>query len=109
MCICTRVYTDTAATKIVGYGASSSVAGNRKRTLEHFDEVQCQLQNGPHTESQPAELPVQIPARLDRESVLQACDASLKRLQVDYIVRHPDRIELLLPPISACTSCLLWV
>ena len=27
---------------------------------EHFDEVQCQLQNGPHTESQPAELPARL-------------------------------------------------
>lgn len=86
-----------AATKVVGYGASSPVAGNRKRTLEHFDDVQCQLQNGGahEWEPQPAEMWEKIPARLDRESVLMACDASLKRLQVDYIdlyqVHWPDR------------------
>lgn len=83
------------ATKVLGYSASSAIAGNRKRTLENFEIVKSQLQNGGKAVSQPASRPDPIPARLDRASVLQACDASLKRLQLDYIdlyqVHWPDR------------------
>lgn len=83
------------ATKVVGYGESSYIAGNRERTLKAFDTMQCQLKNGgSNMESQP-DLPDPLPARLDKESVLKACDASLKRLQIDcidlYQVHWPDR------------------
>ena len=71
------------ATKVSGYNPNSDTAGNRSITLGKGGSL---LPNG---------LPEPIPARLDKESVLMACDASLKRLQTDYIdlyqVHWPDR------------------
>ena len=61
------------ATKVSGYNPRSDTAGNRRVTLDRGGAL---LPNG---------LPEPIPARLDRESVLMACEASLKRLQTDYI------------------------
>ena len=83
------------ATKVVGYGESSYIAGNRKRTLEDWDTVKLQLGNGGTNPTQPPDMPEPIPARLDKASVLLACEASLKRLQTDYIdiyqIHWPDR------------------
>jgi aryl-alcohol dehydrogenase-like predicted oxidoreductase len=61
------------ASKVVGYMPGSDSVGNRVVPRD----------------------PTPMPARLDRESVLAACEASLRRLGVDYIdlfqVHWPDR------------------
>jgi len=71
------------ATKVMGFSPGSDTIGNRKLTLGNGGSVG---ENG---------LPEKGPSRLTRESVLEACDASLKRLQVDYIdlyqIHWPDR------------------
>lgn len=72
------------ATKVSGFNPSSETGGNRKLTLGTggaIDPATC--------------LPTKAPCRLDYDSVIEACDASLKRLQIDtidlYQVHWPDR------------------
>ena len=71
------------ATKVMGFSPGSETAGNRKLTL------------GTGGARQESGLPSLEPGRLDRESVLEACEASLKRLQLEtidlYQVHSPDR------------------
>ena len=70
------------ATKVMGYSASSDSAGNRKVTLG----TARLCENGK---------PAGASARLDRDSILEACEASLTRLQTDvidlYQLHWPDR------------------
>ena len=71
------------ATKVAGFSPSSETAGNRKLTLGTGGE---RGENG---------APKPIPARLDKASIIEACNASLKRLQTNYIdlyqIHWPDR------------------
>ena len=74
------------ATKVSGYQAKSETAGNR---------------------TVPAGAP--CAARLDKQSIFQACDASLRRLRTDYIdlyqVHWPDRYL----PIGAFTGSTEYI
>uniref|UniRef100_A0A7S0HQ62 NADP-dependent oxidoreductase domain-containing protein n=1 Tax=Hanusia phi TaxID=3032 RepID=A0A7S0HQ62_9CRYP len=71
------------ATKVAGFSPSSETAGNRKVTLGTGGGIG---ENGK---------PTPAPARLDAASIIEACDASLKRLQTNYIdlyqIHWPDR------------------
>jgi aryl-alcohol dehydrogenase-like predicted oxidoreductase len=71
------------ATKVAGFSPSSETAGNRKLTLGTGGEL---TEKG---------LPKPAPARLDKASIIDACNASLKRLQTTYIdlyqIHWPDR------------------
>eukprot|EP00928_Gymnodinium_smaydae_P055366 TRINITY_DN38927_c0_g1_i1.p1 TRINITY_DN38927_c0_g1~~TRINITY_DN38927_c0_g1_i1.p1 ORF type:complete len:455 (-),score=60.39 TRINITY_DN38927_c0_g1_i1:38-1213(-) len=72
------------ATKVSGFNPCSETAGNRKITLERGGKI-----------DEATGLPEKAPCRLDRASILEACEASLKRLQVDcidlYQIHWPDR------------------
>eukprot|EP00189_Rhodosorus_marinus_P003428 CAMPEP_0113963946 /NCGR_PEP_ID=MMETSP0011_2-20120614/6824_1 /TAXON_ID=101924 /ORGANISM="Rhodosorus marinus" /LENGTH=351 /DNA_ID=CAMNT_0000976109 /DNA_START=150 /DNA_END=1205 /DNA_ORIENTATION=+ /assembly_acc=CAM_ASM_000156 len=67
------------ATKVSGFSPQSETAANRE------------MRSTPPTKEEG------IPSRLDKESILKACDASLRRLQTDYIdvyqVHWPDRYQ----------------
>eukprot|EP00189_Rhodosorus_marinus_P014054 CAMPEP_0184738622 /NCGR_PEP_ID=MMETSP0315-20130426/1274_1 /TAXON_ID=101924 /ORGANISM="Rhodosorus marinus, Strain UTEX LB 2760" /LENGTH=351 /DNA_ID=CAMNT_0027206465 /DNA_START=165 /DNA_END=1220 /DNA_ORIENTATION=- len=67
------------ATKVSGFQPQSETAANRE------------IRSTPPTKEE------LIPSRLDKESILKACDASLRRLQTDYIdvyqIHWPDRYQ----------------